>query len=104
MANRGESRTTGLGRALLMFTGIAQILSVLVGCRGPSVAELGAVDYAPQSGGDWPVSTPKEQGLDPDLVARLYKNASELETLYSLLLFQLKQQLLVVSYLKYPNN
>lgn len=88
MIDRGESRTRRRRRAMLVFTGIAQVLSMLVGCRGPSAAELEAVDYAPLSGGDWPVSTPEEQELDPDLVARLYDNASKLETIYSLLVFK----------------
>ena len=50
-----------------------------------SAEELAAVDYTPLSGDDWEVSTPTEQGLDPLLVAELYHNAAELETLYSLL-------------------
>jgi len=58
-------------------------LSVLVGC-GPSTEELEAVDYTPLPGDDWKVSTPAEQGLDPMLVAELYFNAAELETLKGL--------------------
>ena len=46
------------------------------------------MDYTPLPGGEWPVSTPAEQGLDPDLVAELYFNASQLESIYSLLLFK----------------
>lgn len=61
----------------------ALIVACLAGC-GPSAAELAAVDYAPQESGDWPVSTPEEQGLDPLLVAELYHDAAELETLYGL--------------------
>jgi CubicO group peptidase (beta-lactamase class C family) len=60
------------------------LLSTLVGC-GPSAEDLTAVDYTPLPGGDWDVSTPAEQGLDPRLVAELYYNASEHETIYSLL-------------------
>ncbi|MFA9405942.1 MAG: serine hydrolase domain-containing protein, partial [Anaerolineales bacterium] len=37
---------------------------------------------------DWVVSTPAEQGLDPMLVAELYLNAAELETLYGLLVIK----------------
>ena len=36
----------------------------------------------------WPVSTPEEQGLDPDLVAEMYYNASQMENIYSLLVFK----------------
>jgi hypothetical protein len=60
--------------------------SAIVGC-GPSAGEIEVVDYSPLSGDIWPVSTPEEQGIDPDLVAELYYNASQLETVYSLLVF-----------------
>lgn len=63
---------------------IFAILFLQAGC-GPSTADLEAVDYAPLPGADWEVSTPAEQGLDPLLVAELYHNAAELETLYGLL-------------------
>ena len=60
---------------------------LLVGC-GPSIEELEAVDYTPLPGDDWQVSTPEEQELDPMLLAVLYHNASELETLYGLLVIK----------------
>jgi hypothetical protein len=76
----------------LYFTCVILILSILissglVGC-GPSTEELAAVDYTPLPGDDWEVSTPAEQGLDPILVAELYYNAAELETLYGLLVIK----------------
>ena len=61
------------------------ILALLVGCSGPSNDELEAVDYAPLPGEDWQASTPAEHGLDPMLLAELYLDAAELETLYGLL-------------------
>jgi len=64
------------------------ISPALTGCGGPSIAELEAVVYAPLPGSDWPVSTPGEQGLDPMLVAELYHNAEQLETLYGLLVLK----------------
>ena len=70
--------------SFLLFTSVVVILSTIVGC-GPSTAALEAVDYAPLLGDDWKLSTPAEQGLDPMLVAKLYLNAAELETLYGLL-------------------
>jgi CubicO group peptidase (beta-lactamase class C family) len=70
--------------SFLLFASVILILSMLVGC-GPSVEDLEAVKYTPLPGDDWEVSTPAEQGLDPMLVAKLYYNAAELETLYSLL-------------------
>jgi len=46
------------------------------------------VEYTPLPADDWEVSTPEEQGLDPMLVAELYYNAAELETIYSLLVIK----------------
>ena len=60
----------------------------LAGCGGPSTADLQAVDYVPRSRDDWPISTPDEQGLDPDLVAQLYYNASQMENIYGLMVFK----------------
>ena len=57
---------------------------MLVGC-GPSPDELAAVEYRPLLVEGWDVSTPAEQGLEPALVARMYYDAAELDTLYSLL-------------------
>jgi CubicO group peptidase (beta-lactamase class C family) len=76
-------------RSFLLLTSAILILSILmpsglVGC-GPSTVDLEAVDYTPLPGDGWEVSTPDEQGLDPMLVAELYHNAAELETLYGLL-------------------
>jgi len=68
----------------LLMTGVILVLSMLVGC-GPSTEDLEAVEYTPLPGDDWKISTPEEQGLDPMLVAELYYNAAELETLYGLL-------------------
>jgi hypothetical protein len=58
-------------RFFLLITSAILILSMLVGC-GPRTADLEAADYAPLPGDDWEVSTPAEQGLDPELVAELY--------------------------------
>jgi CubicO group peptidase (beta-lactamase class C family) len=74
--------------SLLLFTSVILILSMLlVGCS-PSTEDLEAVDYTPLPGDDWKVSTPEKQGLDPMLVAELYYNAAELETLYGLLVIK----------------
>jgi CubicO group peptidase (beta-lactamase class C family) len=80
----------GRRRSFVLFTSTLLILSmlsslVLAACGGPSPEELAAVDYTPLALDDWPVSTPEEQGLDPTLVAELYHNAEQLETLYGLL-------------------
>lgn len=54
----------------------------------PRAEELEAAAYTPLPGDDWDVSTPAAQGLDPRLVAELYLDAAELETLYGLLVIK----------------
>jgi CubicO group peptidase (beta-lactamase class C family) len=66
---------------------VFSIIVMMIGC-GPSASELEAVDYTPQSGSKWELSTPEEQGLDSELVAELYYNASQMENIYSLLVFK----------------
>jgi len=73
--------------SILLITGTILILTMLVGC-GPSPKDLIAVEYAPLTGDDWQVSTPAEQGLDPMLVAELYYDAANLETIYGLLVIK----------------
>jgi CubicO group peptidase (beta-lactamase class C family) len=74
-------------RSFFLFVLVTLVLFSLVGC-GPSTADLEAVDYTPLPGDDWELSTPAEQGLDPMLVAEMYYNAAELETIYSLLVIK----------------
>ena len=83
-------RSKGRHHPFLLFAGVILILSMLVGCgpSGPSTKDLEAVEYTPLPGDDWKVSTPAGQGLDPMLVAELYYNAAELETIYSLLVIK----------------
>jgi hypothetical protein len=73
--------------SFLLFTSVILILSMLVGCRTWN-RDLEVVKYTPLPGDDWEVSTPAEHGLDPMLVAELYLNADELETLYGLLVIK----------------
>ncbi len=73
--------------SLLIIAIVLLVLSALASC-GPSIENLLAVDYTPLPGDDWNVSTPAEQGLDPMLVAEMYYNAAELETIYSLLVIK----------------
>ena len=61
------------------------LLLALAAACGPSAAELARVDYTPIPAGDWEISTPDAEGLDPLRVARLYWNAEDVETLYALL-------------------
>jgi CubicO group peptidase (beta-lactamase class C family) len=51
----------------------------------PRAEELRAVKYTPLPVNGWKTSTPAKQGLDPMLVAELYLDAAELETIYGLL-------------------
>jgi CubicO group peptidase (beta-lactamase class C family) len=71
-----------------IFISLFLALSILLTGCGPSTAELEAVDYTPLDADDWPVSTPEEQDLDPLLVARMYAEAAELETIYGLLVIK----------------
>jgi CubicO group peptidase (beta-lactamase class C family) len=87
MTNKEKNPTKGRQHSFLIITIAILILSMLVGC-GPSTEDLEAVEYTPLPGDDWKVSTPAEQGLDPMLVADLYHNAAELETLYGLLVIK----------------
>jgi len=73
--------------SFLLISSMILILSILVGCS-PQTQDLEAVEYKPLPGDDWKVSTPAEQGLDPMLVAVLYYNAAEMETLYGLLVIK----------------
>jgi len=72
---------------LLLFISMIVISHVSTACN-PTAAGLESVDYTPLSSDDWEVSTPAEQGLDPKLIAKMYYNASELETLYELLVIK----------------
>ena len=47
--------------------------------------ETAPINYAPRTSGDWKVSSPQEEDLDPQLLDELYVNAADLETLYSLI-------------------
>jgi CubicO group peptidase (beta-lactamase class C family) len=89
-----KERRPNKGRQHSSFSIVSVILilsiltsSGLAGC-GPSAADLEAVDYTPLPGDGWEVSTPEAQGLDPMLVAEMYYNAAELETIYSLLVIK----------------
>jgi len=69
-------------------------LTLLAGCEDPideadepnRSQQVEMVDFSPLSEDGWNVSTPADQGLDPELVVDLYHDAAELETLYSLLI------------------
>lgn len=52
----------------------------------PEPDELDAVDYAPDRGGDWEVSTPEAQGLDRASVAELFLEAADREALFGLVI------------------
>ena len=83
MYGREQNSIVGRQHVFLLLASVIMILLV-AGCA-PSTEELEAVNYTPLPGNDWEVSTPAEQGLDPMLVAELFYNAAELETLYGLL-------------------
>lgn len=84
MITKDKNQTLWSQYSLRIVIASILILAFLIGCDS-STQNLESVDYTPLSGGDWAVSTPEEQGLDPMLVAELYQSAAELETLYGLL-------------------
>ena len=55
---------------------------------GQCPGDLESTGYEPPALGNWEVSTPLEQGLDPSLVSDLYCEAGELSTLYGLLVIK----------------
>jgi CubicO group peptidase (beta-lactamase class C family) len=63
------------------------ILFLMCGCIKTSAEEL-ETNYSPLQEGDWAISSPEDQGLDPALVETFYSEAEELETLYGLLVIK----------------
>ena len=77
----------GRGHKSLLYVFLSvMVVLVLAGCARSAI-DTSAVNYEPTSK-VWPISTPAEEGLDPELVAQLYYNASQLPTVYSLLVFK----------------
>jgi CubicO group peptidase (beta-lactamase class C family) len=61
---------------------------LLAGCGGPSLQELKKINCTPLPTDAFAVSTPEEQGLQPDVIARMYWKASRLDNLYGVLVFR----------------
>ena len=59
----------------------------ITGCTYTS-NNLDEIDYKPQLGSDWEVSSPEEQNIATDLIAQLYLNAEKVETINSLLVIK----------------
>jgi CubicO group peptidase (beta-lactamase class C family) len=76
------------GRRYIFIPLIVVLLFSMVTACGSSAEDLSSVNYAPTSTDNWEVSTPEEQGLDPNLVARLFYNASQLQKIYSVMVFK----------------
>lgn len=74
----------GCWDSTLLIIGMILIFSSLIGCTW----NIDLFEYTPLNLEDWEVSTPEEQGLDPNLVSELYFNAAKLETLYGLLVIK----------------
>ena len=94
MNRKSNAGVGGRARAFPSFPRLAPVLMVLIlavlaplglaGCgSSPQVSET--IDYAPLDRDDWAISTPQEQGLDPELVTDLYLDATGLEKLYGVL-------------------
>lgn len=64
---------------------LAAPLAAAIGC---TPCDRDAIDFTPYDDGAWPVSSPEEQGLDPELVTDLYCDAAQLEKVQSVLVIQ----------------
>jgi len=65
------------------------LLLILTACKtAPSRVETtDSISYEPlKEDGWWRISTPAEQGLDPKIVAKAYREAGNIKTIYSLLI------------------
>jgi CubicO group peptidase (beta-lactamase class C family) len=71
-------------RTICIWTALILTLLLLAAC-GDSPDETAAIDYSPMPGEGWEVASPGDQTLDPELVGALYREATEQDTLYSLL-------------------
>lgn len=71
-------------RPFFGFAGVTCLLTPLLGCSS-AINNLPPVDFTPQAGGDWEVSTPAAQGLDSTLIENLYAHAGGVETIRALL-------------------
>jgi len=60
-------------------------VTLLAGCR---TCDRSAIDFTPIDNGEWRVSSPRAQGLDPERVMDLYCEASMLDDLYSVLVIK----------------
>jgi CubicO group peptidase (beta-lactamase class C family) len=73
-----------LVRTICIWTALILTLLLLAAC-GDSPDETAPIDYSPLPGAGWEVASPGDQTLDPELVDALYREATEQDTLYSLL-------------------
>jgi len=74
-------------RCVFLVTTVILILSLATGCDSSNQLQA-YKDFAPLVRADWEVSTPRTEGLDPKMVAKLYKNASKLDTIFSVLVIK----------------
>lgn len=80
--------TSGIQRTVLFLMVCAILLvTILTGCRHTDEEPV-TVDYRPQPGRDWEVSTPEAEGLDPLLIEKLYNDASGIDRIYSVLVIK----------------
>ena len=72
--------------------GVEQLIIILLflsisGCNKNAPTESTS-SYAPMFMDDWEVSTPEAQGLDPQMIQYLYRDAEAIDHLYSILLIR----------------
>jgi CubicO group peptidase (beta-lactamase class C family) len=86
MISNDKNSQKNAQRFVFPFVSLLALLLVLVACGRPSAEDLAAVDYTPLPRVDWEISSPEAEGLDPDMVAKLYYDADKLDSIYSLLI------------------
>lgn len=85
MITNNICRPKGCQIAFRIVTSVTVIILNLVAC---STWNIDLVEYTPNSGDEWEVSRPDEQGLDAKLVDELYFNAAKLPRFYGLLVIK----------------
>jgi CubicO group peptidase (beta-lactamase class C family) len=80
-----ENNNSRFWRVMYLIIVILLIFSTMLAACKPSNSTKDSIDYTPQLGDDWEVSTPEEQGLNPELLDDLYSDAAKLDTIYGLL-------------------
>ena len=84
---KNEIKQTRRVKKTVFVAAIMLIILILVGCDSSNEFQ-DYESFAPLDGDEWEISTPEAEGLDPKLLANLYKNASKLDSVFSVLVIK----------------